>query len=97
MYIDNNTLFTFEVSKSDDQSILAAIVHTSIILNYMELLEIIRIIGKICAAKCEEENRQIIIIQGIDIAMKTCFVFNIIVKKIKLKHPNLTSQILLER
>jgi hypothetical protein len=28
--------------------------------------------------------------------MKTCVVFNIIVKKIKLKHPNLTSQILLE-
>jgi hypothetical protein len=26
MYIDINTLFTFEVSKSDDQSILAAIV-----------------------------------------------------------------------
>jgi hypothetical protein len=44
--------------------------------------------------KCEEENRQIIIIQGI--AMKTCVVFNIVVKKIKLKHPNLTSQILLE-
>jgi hypothetical protein len=50
--------------------------------------------GKICVAKCEEENRQIIIIQGI--AMKTCVVFNIIVKKIKLKHPNLTSQILPE-
>jgi hypothetical protein len=45
-------------------------------------------IGKICVAKCEEENGQIIIIQGI--AMKTCVVFNIIVKKIKLKHPNLT-------
>jgi hypothetical protein len=28
--------------------------------------------------------------------MKTCVVFNIIVKKIKLKHPNLTSQILPE-
>jgi hypothetical protein len=41
-------------------------------------------IGKICAAKCEKENRQIIIIQGIGIAMKTCVVFNIIVKKIKL-------------
>jgi hypothetical protein len=27
MYIDINTLFTFEGSKSDDQSILAAIVH----------------------------------------------------------------------
>jgi hypothetical protein len=26
MYIDINTLFTFEVSKNDDQSILAAIV-----------------------------------------------------------------------
>jgi hypothetical protein len=26
MYIDINTLFTFEVSKSDEQSILAAIV-----------------------------------------------------------------------
>jgi hypothetical protein len=52
--------------------------------------------GKICVAKCEEENGQIIIIQGIGIAMKTCVVFNIIVKKIKLKHPNLTSQILLE-
>jgi hypothetical protein len=49
-------------------------------------------IGKICVAKCEEENGQIIIIQSI--AMKTCVVFNIIVKKIKLKHPNLTSQIL---
>jgi hypothetical protein len=48
-------------------------------------------IGKICV---EEENGQIIIIQGI--AMKTCVVFNIIVKKIKLKHPNLTSQILPE-
>jgi hypothetical protein len=53
-------------------------------------------IGKICVAKCEEENGQIIIIQGIGIAMKTCVVFNIIFKKIKLKHPNLTSQILLE-
>jgi hypothetical protein len=30
-------------------------------------------IGKICTAKCEEENGQIIIIQGI--AMKTCVVF----------------------
>jgi hypothetical protein len=28
--------------------------------------------GKICVAKCEEENGQIIIIQGIAIAMKTC-------------------------
>jgi hypothetical protein len=37
-----------------------------------------------------------IIIQGIGIVMKTCVVFNIIVKKIKLKHPNLTSQILPE-
>jgi hypothetical protein len=27
MYIDINTLFTFEVPKSDDQNILAAIVH----------------------------------------------------------------------
>jgi hypothetical protein len=27
MYTDINTWFTFEVSKSDDQSILAAIVH----------------------------------------------------------------------
>jgi hypothetical protein len=53
-------------------------------------------IGKICVAKCEEENGQFIIIQGIGIAMKTCVVFNIIVKKIKLKHPNLTSQILPE-
>jgi hypothetical protein len=43
-------------------------------------------------AKCKEENGQIITIQRIDIAMKTCVVFNIIVKKIKLKHPNLTSQ-----
>jgi hypothetical protein len=51
-------------------------------------------IGKISVAKCEEENGQIIIIQSI--AMKTCVVFNIIVKKIKLKHPNLTSQILPE-
>jgi hypothetical protein len=52
-------------------------------------------IGKICVAKCEEENGQIIIIQGI--AMKTRVVFIvIIVKKIKLKHPNLTSQILPE-
>jgi hypothetical protein len=31
-------------------------------------------IGKICVAKCEEENGQIIIIQGIGIAMKTCVV-----------------------
>jgi hypothetical protein len=53
-------------------------------------------IGKICVAKCEEENGQIIIIQGIGIAMKTCVVFNIIVKKIKLKHSNLISQILPE-
>jgi hypothetical protein len=30
-----------------------------------------------------------IIIQGIGIAIKTCVVFNIIVKKIKPKHPNL--------
>jgi hypothetical protein len=37
-----------------------------------------------------------IIIQRVGIAMKTCVVFNIIVKKIKLKHPNLTSQILPE-
>jgi hypothetical protein len=51
-------------------------------------------IGKISVAKCEEENGQIIIIQ--DRAMNTCVVFNIIVKKIKLKHPNLTSQILPE-
>jgi hypothetical protein len=50
---------------------------------------------KNCVAKCEEENGQIIIIRGI--AMKTYVVFNIIVKKIKLKHPNLTSQILPER
>jgi hypothetical protein len=50
--------------------------------------------GKICVAKCEEENGQIIIIQSI--AVKTCVVFNIIVKKIKHKHPNLTSQMLLE-
>jgi hypothetical protein len=50
--------------------------------------------GKICVGKCEEENGQIIIIQSI--AVKTCVVFNMIVKKIKLKHPNLTSQILLE-
>jgi hypothetical protein len=28
--------------------------------------------GKICVVKCEEENGQIIIIQGIGIAMKTC-------------------------
>jgi hypothetical protein len=48
-------------------------------------------IGKISVVKCEEENGQIIIIQGI--AMKTCIVFNIIIKKVKLKHPNLTSQI----
>jgi hypothetical protein len=53
-------------------------------------------IGKICVAKCEKENGQTIIIQGIGIATNTCVVFNIIVKKIKLKHPNLTSQILLE-
>jgi hypothetical protein len=53
-------------------------------------------IGTICVAKCEEEDGQIIIIQGIGIATKTCVVFNIIVKKIKLKHPNLTSQILPE-
>jgi hypothetical protein len=31
-------------------------------------------IGKNCVAKCEEENGQIIIIQGIGIAMKTCVV-----------------------
>jgi hypothetical protein len=31
-------------------------------------------IGKISVAKCEEENGQIIIIQGIGIAMKTCVV-----------------------
>jgi hypothetical protein len=36
------------------------------------------------------------LLQGTGIAMKSCVVFNIIVKKIKLKHPNLTSQILLE-
>jgi hypothetical protein len=33
-------------------------------------------IGKICVVRCEEENGQIIIIQGI--AMKTCVVFNIV-------------------
>jgi hypothetical protein len=32
MYIDINTLFTFEVSKSDDQSILAAIVRCSLLV-----------------------------------------------------------------
>jgi hypothetical protein len=37
MYIDINTLFTFEVSKSDDQSILAAIVN-SIHFQYTLLL-----------------------------------------------------------
>jgi hypothetical protein len=37
-------------------------------------------IGKICVAKCEEENGQIMIIQGIGFAMKTCVVFNIIVE-----------------
>jgi hypothetical protein len=42
-------------------------------------------IRKMYVAKCEEENGQIIVIQGIGID-----------KKIKLKHPNLTSQILLE-
>jgi hypothetical protein len=47
-----------------------------------------------CVAKCEKENGQIIIIQRIGIAMKTCVVFNIIAKKIKLKHSNLISQIL---
>jgi hypothetical protein len=31
-------------------------------------------IGKICVAKYEKENGQIIIIQGIGIAMKTCVV-----------------------
>jgi hypothetical protein len=56
----------------------------------------IHLMEKICVAKCEEENGQIIIIQGIAIAIKTCVVFNIIVKKINLKHPNLTSQILPE-
>jgi hypothetical protein len=45
-------------------------------------------IGKISVAS-EEENGQIIVIQSI--AMKTSVVFNIFVKKIKLKHPNLTS------
>jgi hypothetical protein len=39
---------------------------------------------------------KLIIVQDIGIAMKTCAVFYIIVKKIKLKHPNLTLQILLE-
>jgi hypothetical protein len=34
MYIDINTLFTFEVSKSDDQSILAAIVLYIILKNF---------------------------------------------------------------
>jgi hypothetical protein len=62
----------------------------------MWLQQFIYILEKNCVVKCEEENGQIIIIQGIGIAMKTCVVFNIIVKKIKLKHPNLTSQILLE-
>jgi hypothetical protein len=33
-------------------------------------------IGKICVAKCEEENGQIITIKSI--AMKTCVLFNII-------------------
>jgi hypothetical protein len=33
-------------------------------------------IGKICVAKCEEENGQIITTQSI--AMKTCVLFNII-------------------
>jgi hypothetical protein len=63
-----------------------------VILNYMAST-IHLSTGKICVAKCEEENGQIIIIQGIGIAMKTCVVFNIIVKKIKLKtsKPNLTN------
>jgi endonuclease V-like protein UPF0215 family len=47
-------------------------------------------IGKICVAKCEEENGQIIIIQGI--AMKTCVLFNII--NHRQDHRNVTSQIL---
>jgi hypothetical protein len=53
----------------------------------------IHLLEKLSVAKCEEENGQIIIIQGIGIAMKTCVVFNIIVKKIKLKQskPNLTN------
>jgi hypothetical protein len=67
--------------------------NTYLTLNYMAST-IHQCIGKICVAKCDEENGQIIIIQGI--AMKTCVLFNIIVKKIKLKHPNLTSQILSE-
>jgi hypothetical protein len=66
-----------------------------VILNYTYCFNNLSI-GKICAAKCEEENGQTNIIQGIGIAMKTCGVFTIIVKKIKLKHPNLTSQILPE-
>jgi hypothetical protein len=37
-----------------------------------------------CLTKCEEENEQIVILQGIGIALKTCIVFNIILKKIKL-------------
>jgi hypothetical protein len=50
-------------------------------------------IGKICVAKCEEENGQIIIIQGI--AMKTCVLCNIInhrqENKTETSKPNLTN------
>jgi hypothetical protein len=62
-------------------------------------------IGKICIAKYEAENGQIIIIQGIykllvPLAMKTCVPLNAKnhrqenKPKIKLTHQNLTSQIL---
>jgi hypothetical protein len=39
MYIDINTLFTFEVSKSDDQSFLAAIVGTKLYSPSMDILK----------------------------------------------------------
>jgi hypothetical protein len=62
--------------------------------NFFPLVNSIRGHTVYCVAKCEKENGQIIIIQRIGIAMKTCVVFNIIAKKIKLKHSNLISQIL---
>jgi hypothetical protein len=55
----------------------------------------IHLLEKFCVAKCEEENGQIIIIQGIAMKKLCSVQYNkTIVKKIKLKHQNLTSQIL---
>jgi hypothetical protein len=56
MYIDINTLFTFEVSKSDDLSILAAIV-----LWIFVILVIVTAIIKIKIGKRSVQQREVLL------------------------------------